>query len=165
MYLDRYHVKQQSLPSLHEAALRAFKTVVFDQIKQPFFEAVLNLIERDREGETVDGDLLRDCVVVFCKMGANLEYYKSELEAPFLEASREFYNKRSQEWIGTDSTPTYLIKAEIALAEEENRVNRFLEGATLPKLTEVCRIELLEVHENTLLNKEGASRDIKMFRH
>lgn len=51
MYLDRYHVKQQSLPSLHEAALNAFRTVVFDQIKEPFVEAVLDLIHREREGE------------------------------------------------------------------------------------------------------------------
>ena len=80
----------------------------------------------------------------------------SELEVPFLAATEEYYEKKSQEWIAIDSTPVYLIKAEAALKDEETRVNRFLERITLAKVVEVCQNKLLQVHENILLHKEGS---------
>lgn len=156
MYLDRYHVKQQSLPLLHEAALLAFRVVVFNAVQGPFVEAVLDLVHRVREGQSIDDDLLRCSVVVFCKMGSHLEYYKDFLETPFLAASKEYYLKKSQEWIVTDSTPSYLLKAEAALKDEENRILKYFERLTLSKLLSVCQTEMLQNHEKTLLHKEGS---------
>ena len=63
---------------------------------------------------------------------------------------------KSQEWIVTDSTPEYLIKAERALEEEKVRVGEYLHPSSESKLLSVCLEELLEKVEMVLLEKEGS---------
>jgi cullin 1 len=58
-----------------------------------------------------------------------------------------------QEWIETDSTPAYLIKAEKALEEEKARVANYLNNDTEEKLLKVVIEELLEKQETTLLER------------
>merc|ERR1711862_865388 len=72
------------------------------------------------------------------------------------ENTREYYAKRRQEWIASDSTPDYLIKAERSLNEERNRVADYLNSATESKLLRVCEEEILEKVEQMLLEKEGS---------
>mmetsp|Transcript_13518 Transcript_13518/g.15845 ORF Transcript_13518/g.15845 Transcript_13518/m.15845 type:complete len:774 (-) Transcript_13518:280-2601(-) len=156
LYLDRYHVKAKNLPTLNEASLAKFKELVFDVVKQPLANAMLDAVNREREGELVDADLFKECVVVFGAMGNDLAVYKEAFQKPFLEQSQAYYRKKSQEWMQTDSTPEYLIKAEKALKEEEDRVNRYLEKTTMEVLLKECQIEILQVHETSLLEKSGS---------
>ena len=57
------------------------------------------------------------------------------------------YSRKSQEWIETDDTPSYMIKAEQALDEEKSRVARFLNASTESKLLQVCMEEMLQKRE------------------
>jgi cullin 1 len=59
----------------------------------------------------------------------------------------------AQEWIQTDSTPAYLIKAGKALEEEKARVANYLNAETEDKLLSVVIKELLEKQEMTLLER------------
>ena len=77
-------------------------------------------------------------------------------EAKLLDATREYYGKKREEWIVRDSTPEYLIKAEQVLNEESARVKEYLNLATEPKLLKVVEEEILEKVELTLLEKEGS---------
>ena len=155
MYLDRYYVKHHSFPALHEASLDKFRSLVFDAVSREFVAAILEQINREREGEVVDRDLLKQCVGVFGKMSDKLAVYNEELEVPLLESTRRYYEKKSQDWIEQDSLPTYLVKAEAALQTERERADNYLEHNTQAKLQVVCEKELLEKHEQTLLEKEG----------
>ena len=50
MYLDRYHVKYHQLPNLEDAGLRHYKTIVYDAVKKDVINAILKLINRERDG-------------------------------------------------------------------------------------------------------------------
>lgn len=156
MYLDRYYVKHNSIPTLHEASLEKFRTLIFEGENDDFVAAILVQINKEREGEVVDRGLLKQCVAVFGKMGDKLRVYAERLERPLLESTRAFYAKKAQEWIAEDTLPVYLLKAEAALETERERVDNYLEASTKAKLQEALEEELLAKHEATLLEKEGS---------
>ncbi|CAM9374818.1 unnamed protein product, partial [Heterosigma akashiwo] len=157
MYLDRYYVKHHSLPTLIEAGLQHFKDLVYDAVKRDVVNAMLQVVDQEREGTIIDRALLKDCVELFEAMGmGSLDAYNSDLEEPLLAASQEFYARKSQEWIQSDSTPDYMVKAERALEEERQRVANYLNPSTEAKLLRVVDQELLEKRESVLLEKEGS---------
>jgi len=156
-YLDRYYVKHHSLPTLSQAGLRHFKTHIYDEMKRDTTAAILILIDEEREGEIIDKTLVKSIVELYESMGmGTLDAYTSDLEAPLLESTREYYARKRQEWIVSDSTPDYLIKAERALIEEKNRVADYLNPASESKILKVCEKEILEEVEMILLEKEGS---------
>ena len=68
-YLDRYHVKYYSLPTLEESGLLKFRDLVFDKIKGKVTVAILAQIEEEREGATIDHSLIRDAINLYVDMG------------------------------------------------------------------------------------------------
>eukprot|EP00611_Tribonema_gayanum_P025330 TRINITY_DN573_c0_g1_i1.p1 TRINITY_DN573_c0_g1~~TRINITY_DN573_c0_g1_i1.p1 ORF type:complete len:748 (-),score=346.79 TRINITY_DN573_c0_g1_i1:64-2307(-) len=157
MYLDRYYVKHHNLPTLSEAGLKHFKTLVYDVVKGNAVRAMLDVINSEREGAVIDRPLLGACVDLFESMGmGTLEAYTADFEEAMLDNTREYYARKSQQWVEGDSTPDYLIKAEAALDCERARVGHYLNGATEPKLLRVCDREMLEKHQTELLEKEGS---------
>ena len=117
-YLDRYYVKHHSLPTLEQAGLRCFKTHIFANIKEDATQAILNLVAEERQGGIIDKSLVKSIVELYESMGmGTLDAYTQDLEAPMLQATREYYIQKRQVWIN-DSTPQYLIKAEQALKDD-----------------------------------------------
>lgn len=157
MYLDRYYVKHHSVPTLSEAGLTLFKTLVFDLIKKDVVRAMLDVVNLERQGEIIDRALLRHCVEIFESMGmGSLDVYSIDFEEDFIEASRLFYNSKAQEWLTTDSTPAYMIKAEESLRMESDRVKQYLNISTEVKLLRAVEYQLLEKYEKELLEKENS---------
>jgi len=157
MYLDRYHVKYNSLPPLKEAGLHHFKTVVYEAVKKDVASGILAMINEERENVVVDRDLIRSCVDLFESMGmGSIDVYENDLEKYLLESSKEYYARKAELWMETDSTPIYLVKAEKALESERERVVNYLNVLSEPKLLGVIETELLEKKERMLLEKEGS---------
>jgi len=73
-----------------------------------------------------------------------------------LNGTREYYARKAQLWIEEDSTPDYLIKAEDRLESERARVGHYLNPTTEPELMRICEREMLENHQQILLEKEGS---------
>jgi len=157
IYLDRYHVKHHTLPTLGQAGLKHFKTNIYEVIKADTTSAILHLINEEREGEIIDKSLVKSNVELCEKIGmGNLDAYTNDLEKPLLVSTREYYAKKREAWIVTDSTPDYLIKAEDVLEAEKKRVNDFLNRVTESKLLKVCEEEILGKVVMELLEKEGS---------
>jgi len=157
IYLDRYHVTHHTLPTLGEAGLTHFKTQIYEVIKTDSTEAILSLINQEREGEIIDKTLVKSNVETYEMIGmGNLDAYVNDLETPFLASTREYYSKKREAWIGTDTTPAYLIKAEAVLEAEKNRVTDYLNPASESKLLRVCEEEILGKVVTELLEKEGS---------
>lgn len=58
-------------------------------------------------------------VAVFETMGlGDMDCYINDFEDALLQKSETHYNTKSAEWMATDDTPAYLIKAETALKSE-----------------------------------------------
>ena len=156
-YLDRYHVKYFSLPTLAESGLLKFKELVFDKIKDSVTEALLILINEERDGTTVDHGLVKGAIDIYIDMGMErLDVYKDDFEEHYLRSSSEYYAREAAKWLENDSTPNYLIKAEKAFEDEKTRVANYLHPETEPKIAETVTKEVLTKQEEQLLNKEGS---------
>ena len=68
-YLDRFYVKRAGKKPLADVALARFRMIVFEQVKGRVTKAVLEQVERDRNGEVIDRQLLHDVVVLYIEMG------------------------------------------------------------------------------------------------
>ena len=105
---DRYHVKYHHLPLLEEAGLGHFKTIVFDAVKINLADAIIELIDKEREGMLVrhttlqqsplnfhhlggiiNRYLILSTVQIYEKMGmGKLDVYRADLEQRLLEDTR-----------------------------------------------------------------------------
>jgi cullin 1 len=83
-----------------------------------------------------------------------------DFEEKLLESTREYYARKSSEWIEGDGTPAYLIKAETALESEKARVSHYLNGATESRLLSVVEDEILAKRETVLLEKDGSGLSV-----
>lgn len=153
-YLDRYYVKHHSLPTLSQAGLRCFRTNIYDEMKQDTTQAILGLINDERNAQIIDKSLVKSIVELYENMGmGSLDAYNADLEEPLLNSTRDYYAKKREDWIN-DSTPDYLIKAEEALNEERTRVADYLNSSSENKILKVVEEEILEKVETILLEKE-----------
>jgi len=142
---------------LSQAGLRHFKENIYEEIKRESTNAIIELIDQEREGNMIDKTLIKTNIELYENIGmGNLESYTNDLETPLLNATREYYAQKREEWIVSDSTPEYLIKAEKVLTEEKNRVQDYLNPSSEGKLLRVVEEEILEKVETVLLEKEGS---------
>ena len=157
MYLDRYYVKHHNVPGLSESGLNSFKHKVFMELQTQVTAAVLEQVNHEREGQSINQDLIKSIVRIYEAMGmGGLDVYQDYLEEPLLVKTAEYYRAKSSEWVASDDTPSYLLKAERALESERVRVRTYFMGATEARLLRRVEHEVLSVHEHVLLNKEGS---------
>ena len=173
VYLDRFYIKRISALPLKAVGVQKFEQVVFNQVKEEVRAGVLQLIEKEREGDMVDRDLLKQVVDVFVEIGdwrplfptregeeigdigqAKLNTYVRELETQLLADTSAFYARESSSWIGTDSCPEYMKKAEQRLQQEVALVAAYLHSSTEEKLLKEVETQLLANHQSALLDKE-----------
>jgi len=156
-YLDRFHVKRAEKLSLHSLGSSVFLEHVFAKVKKDVRDAVLEMVQAERDGATADRWLLSSMTAIYVEMGAGeLDVYIEELEAPLLMASVTFYSKKAAVWSEQCSCPEFLINAERALDDELARRVSYLHAHTEELLLRVCEVEVLLNHEKTILNKENS---------
>lgn len=157
-YLDRYYISRHSLPSLNSVGLICFRDLVYTQVKTRARDALLALIHREREGESIDGMLVKNVLDIFIRVGmeSGMRCYEDEFEAQLLASTAAYYQKKAAAWIAEDSCPEYMVKAETYLKQEEARVAEYLHISTKPKLLDQVQHEVLQVYEQQLLEKENS---------
>ncbi|KAI3443144.1 uncharacterized protein J3R85_000033 [Psidium guajava] len=145
IYLDRYFIARRSLPPLNE---------VYQELKVKVRDAVISLIDQEREGEQIDRALLKNILDIFVEIGMGQMDYENDFEAAMLNDSAAYYSRKASSWILEDSCPDYMLKAEECLKREKARVAHYLHSSSEPKLLEKVQHELLSVYASQLLEKE-----------
>eukprot|EP00262_Sarcandra_glabra_P016331 TRINITY_DN5291_c0_g1_i2.p1 TRINITY_DN5291_c0_g1~~TRINITY_DN5291_c0_g1_i2.p1 ORF type:complete len:743 (+),score=148.42 TRINITY_DN5291_c0_g1_i2:157-2385(+) len=154
-YLDRYFIARRSLPALNEVGLTCFRDLVYQEINGKVRDAVISLIDQEREGEQIDRALLKNVLDIFVEIGmGNMECYENDFEAAMLKDSAAYYSRKASNWILEDSCPDYMLKAEECLKREKDRVSHYLHSSSEQKLLEKVQYELLSVYASQLLEKE-----------
>ncbi|XP_024379337.1 cullin-1 isoform X2 [Physcomitrium patens] len=154
-YLDRYFIARRSLPALSEVGLMRFRDLVYEEMKVNVKDAVIALIDREREGEQIDRALLKNVLGIFVEIGmGNMDAYETDFEAFMLEDTASYYKRKASSWIQEDSCPDYMLKAEECLKRERERVGHYLHASSEQKLLEKVQHELLTQYETQLLEKE-----------
>ncbi|CAL1712767.1 unnamed protein product [Somion occarium] len=166
-YLNRHWVKRErdegrkGIYPVYTLALVQWKTQFFMHIQskhQKLANAILRLIERQRNGETIDQGLVKKVVDSFVSLGldegdimkVSHEVYKEHFETPFLDATEKYYRQESEVFLAENSVPDYLKKADERLREEEDRVERYLNTITRKSLISKCEHVLIREHSERM---------------
>jgi len=127
--LDRtYVIQNQSVLSIWEMGLYLFKkyVVLVSEVEKKTVAAILDLIERERKGESIDRSLLRH----LCGMFVSLQIYADHLEKPLLAATNTFYATEGIVYMRETEVADYLKHVEVRLHEEGERVLHYLDSST-----------------------------------
>uniref|UniRef100_A0A8C2KLI3 Cullin-4A n=1 Tax=Cyprinus carpio TaxID=7962 RepID=A0A8C2KLI3_CYPCA len=95
LFLDRTYILQNSLlPSIWDTGLELFRTHIVSDgaVQSRTVEGILEQIERERNGETVDRSLLRSLL----GMLSDLQVYKDSFEQRFLTETNRLYAAEGQ---------------------------------------------------------------------
>lgn len=87
VYLDRtYVLENSSIPSLWDAGLNIFRSIIIDaqKINQSIYSLVLRTIQTERQGEPIDRPLLKSVIRMFITLQTyeNVGYYHSSHAFP-----------------------------------------------------------------------------------
>ncbi|GAA6043698.1 hypothetical protein JCM8097_007485 [Rhodosporidiobolus ruineniae] len=165
-YLNRHWVKREkdegrkNVYVVYILALVSWKEHFYNhvQAKSKLTHAVLKLIEKQRNGETIETDLVKKVIDSFVALGLdetdtnrqNLEVYREAFEKPFLTATETYYKAESEQYLAENSVTEYMKKAESRLGEEENRVDLYLHASTRKGLVSKCEEVLVKNHSELM---------------
>ncbi|XP_071719035.1 cullin-1-like [Rutidosis leptorrhynchoides] len=154
-YLDRYFISRRSLPALNEVGLTCFRDSVYEETKGKARDAVIALIDQEREGDQIDRALLKNVLDIYVEIGmGQMDYYVNDFESFMLSDTAAYYSRKASSWIVNDTCPDYMLKAEDCLKREKERVINYLHSSSDPKLIENVQNELLVAYSSQLLEKE-----------
>ncbi|KAI9127075.1 hypothetical protein K1719_001634 [Acacia pycnantha] len=132
-----------SLPPLNEVGLSCFRDLVYKEVNVKVRDAVISLIDQEREGKQIAQALLKNVLDIFVKIGMEqMDCYENDFEAYMLEANSGYYSPKASNWILEDSCPAYMLKAEKCLRREKDRVAHYLHSSSEPRLLEKVQHEL-----------------------
>lgn len=152
LFLDRTYVLQNSLlPSIWDTGLELFRTHIISDggVQSRTVEGILEQIERERSGETVERSLLRSLL----GMLSDLQVYKDSFEQRFLSETNRLYAAEGQRLMQDRDVPEYLHHVARRLEEENDRVISYLDQSTQKPLIATVEKQLLGEHMNAILQK------------
>jgi cullin 1 len=112
-YLDRFYVEINSLTPLLLQGTKIFKTVIFQPLVTNITQSVLYAIDRERNEELVDVDLIKKTIEIFLSLSNekmqqdNVNCIKT-LEDRIIDHTKSYYIQQSQALLHTASLSEYL---------------------------------------------------------
>lgn len=159
-YLNRHWVKREmdegkkNIYDVYTLHLVQWRAVLFKDTQEKVMAAVLKMVEKQRHGETIEHSQIKSIVDSFVSLGldeadptkSTLDVYRYHFEKPFLNATKEFYEAESKQFVAENSIVEYMKKAEARLEEEEERVNMYLHSDIIVPLRKACNTALIADH-------------------
>uniref|UniRef100_A0A8C6PE70 Cullin-4A n=1 Tax=Nothobranchius furzeri TaxID=105023 RepID=A0A8C6PE70_NOTFU len=152
LFLDRTYVLQNSLlPSIWDTGLELFRTHIVSDVavQKRTVEGLLEQIELERNGETIDRSLLRSLL----GMLSDLQVYRDSFEERFLTETNRLYAAEGQRLMQERDVPEYLHHVARRLEEENDRIMSYLDQSTQKPLINCIEKQLLGEHMTAILQK------------
>ncbi|KAK4541634.1 hypothetical protein LTR36_007778 [Oleoguttula mirabilis] len=159
-YLNRHWVKREmdegkkDIYDIYTLHLVRWKEDMFGSTQNAVMDAVLRLVEKQRNGETIEQSKVKQVVDSFVALGideadstkTNLDVYRQYFEKPYIEATQKFYENESAAFLAENSVVDYMKKAERRLDEEKERVPLYLLPEIMQPLMKCCETALIAKH-------------------
>ncbi|KAH7128235.1 Cullin [Dendryphion nanum] len=163
-YLNRHWVKREmdegkkNIYDIYTLHLVRWKEDMFIGTQESVMRSVLKLVEKQRNGETIEQSHIKSVVDSFVSLGldesdstkSTLDVYKEFFEAPFLKSTAEYYDNESKQFLAENSVVEYMKKAESRLDEERDRVPLYLLNEIMSPLMRTCEKALITEHSGAL---------------
>ncbi|OLL25318.1 Cullin-1 [Neolecta irregularis DAH-3] len=163
-YLNRHWVKREidegrkCVYDVYTLGLVRWREDMFNYVQHQVMEAVLKMIEAQRNGEAIEAAFIKKIVDSFVSLGldendstkSTLDVYREFFEKPFLLATQAYYKNESETFLSENSVVDYMKKAEARLSEEEARVQMYLHPSTSTPLLSTCETVLIKNHSEPL---------------
>uniref|UniRef100_A0A3Q3QXU7 Cullin family profile domain-containing protein n=1 Tax=Monopterus albus TaxID=43700 RepID=A0A3Q3QXU7_MONAL len=149
LFLDRTYVLQNSLlPSIWDTGLELFRIHIVNDsaVQKRTVDGILEQIELERNGETVDRSLLRSLL----GMLSDLQVYKDSFEERFLIETNRLYAAEGQRLM---QERDYLHHVAHRLEEENDRIVSYVDQSTQKPLISCVEKQLLGEHMTSILQK------------
>jgi cullin 1 len=164
-YLNRHWIKREAddgkkeVYEIYILSLVIWGQHMFRPLKTRLTNALLALIEKERNGEQIDTTLVKGVIDAYVSLGLNkekpkegsLDVYKKDLEEQFLAYTETYYTTESSQFISMNSVSDYMKKVEQRLYEEQKRVRSYLHPTTEVDLMNKCDRVLIEKHKDTII--------------
>ncbi|KAK0487992.1 Cullin-domain-containing protein [Armillaria luteobubalina] len=153
--------KQKKVYPVYTLALVQWKDCLLVPMQQQNYRltlAVLHLVERQRNGETIDQSLLKSVVDSFVALGLNdkdlnmrcLDIYKDHIETPFLVVTKTLYKKKSEAFLLENSVPDYRKKTTEWIQEEQDLIEGYLAIETQASIVSMFEEVFTHAHVNIM---------------
>ncbi|KAI3992506.1 hypothetical protein MKX01_022597 [Papaver californicum] len=151
-YMDRYYIPRMKLTCLKDVGFGCFREIVYEKMKVNVRDAVIALINQERQGNEIDRTLIKDVLEVFVEIGNEkgkdkLDCYVDDFETVFLTDMVDYYNpKGSKE-----------ITAIECFQRVKDKVSHYLHSSTEEKLLKQAKGQELPENAQQDLEKEMQS--------
>jgi cullin 1 len=166
-YLNRHWIKREAEDGKKEVyevnilGLVVWRDHLFREVKSRLTKALLDQIERDRNGEQINSQLVAGVIEGYVRLGLNrerpkeltLDVYREDFETPFLAETQNFYARESALFVAENSVSDYLKKVLARLAQEVKRGVTFAHQSSHASLMSVCEKAMIEKHVPTIQNE------------
>ncbi|XP_074658437.1 cullin-4B-like [Tubulanus polymorphus] len=152
LFLDRTYVLQNSaIASIWDMGLELFRLYIISNhlVQTRTVDGLLVLIERERNGDKVDRQLLKSQL----RMLSDLQIYQEAFESKFLDATDSLYSVEGQSLMQDRDVPAFLAHVDKRLNEESERLLHYLDQTTKKPLINCVEKNLLEKHLVAILQK------------
>ncbi|KAI3885924.1 hypothetical protein MKW92_005326 [Papaver armeniacum] len=149
-YLDRFYIPRRKLPSLKDVGFGCFREIVHENMKVKVRDAVIVLINQERQGKEIDRALVKDVLEIFVDIGnvngkENLDYYVNDFETAFLTDMVDYYTRN-----GSSE-----ITAVECFRREKDTISHYLHSSTEEKLLKQAQGQVLAESSQNAESSEG----------
>ena len=163
-YLNRHWVKREidegkkDVYDIYTLHLVEWREELFMKVHSNVMSAVLKMVEKQRNGETIEQAQIKSIVDSFVSLGldetdstkSTLDVYRCYFERPFLDATTKYYEAESAQFVAENSVIEYMKKAEIRINEEKERVGLYLHPDIMGYLMKACLGVMITGHSALL---------------
>jgi len=122
IFLERFYIlTDPSLFSLTHNADVHFKTIVFDAKKTNITNALLKLINSNRDGNIVDVNIVQNIISIYKKMES-----LNEFEMALLLSTSVYYKKQTEVWMSENQFEEYALIIEKCIENENHQLDTYL---------------------------------------